>query len=71
MQLWDVCDDQKAVDLIKGIKDPQEASRTLLDYALQSVSASPPSPVRLIVSSRRKFSSDNLSVLVIALQPEN
>lgn len=35
LQLWDVCDDQKAVDIIKGMKDPQEASRALLDFALQ------------------------------------
>lgn len=34
-QLWDVCEDQDAVDLIRDVKDPQEASRVLLDHALQ------------------------------------
>lgn len=36
--LWDVCDDQDAVDLIKDIKDPQEASQKLLDHALANFS---------------------------------
>ncbi|KAI5479467.1 hypothetical protein MNV49_003611 [Pseudohyphozyma bogoriensis] len=47
--LWDVCQDQEAVDIIRGLKDPQEASKALLDHALTN------------------FSSDNLSVLVVAL----
>lgn len=37
-QLWDVCDDQTAVDLIKNIQDPQDAAKKLLDHALQSYS---------------------------------
>ncbi|KAG9201012.1 Protein phosphatase 2C 1 [Epicoccum nigrum] len=32
--LWDVCSDQEAVDLIRPIQDPQEASKKLVDYAL-------------------------------------
>ncbi|KAI8883884.1 protein phosphatase 2C [Backusella circina FSU 941] len=36
--LWDVCDDQDAVDLIRDIQDPQEASQKLLDYALANFS---------------------------------
>ncbi|EOA90307.1 uncharacterized protein SETTUDRAFT_167210 [Exserohilum turcica Et28A] len=32
--LWDVCSDQEAVDLIRHIHDPQEASKKLVDYAL-------------------------------------
>ncbi|KAK9453611.1 phosphatase 2C-like domain-containing protein [Dipodascopsis uninucleata] len=32
--LWDVCSDQEAVDLIRNIKEPEEASRVLVDYAL-------------------------------------
>lgn len=36
-QLWDVCSDQQAVDLIQGCKDPQEASDKLLQYALTCV----------------------------------
>jgi protein phosphatase PTC1 len=34
MQLWDVCSDQEAVDLVRGIQDPQLASKTLVDHAL-------------------------------------
>ncbi|GLB37072.1 putative sigma factor PP2C-like phosphatases [Lyophyllum shimeji] len=33
--LWDVISDQEAVDLIRGIEDAQEASKTLLDYAFE------------------------------------
>lgn len=36
--LWDVCDDQHAVDLVVNIKDPQQASRVLLDHALSQFS---------------------------------
>ncbi|GJN88177.1 hypothetical protein Rhopal_001142-T1 [Rhodotorula paludigena] len=36
--LWDVCSDQEAVDLIKGVQDPQEASQRLLDHALSNFS---------------------------------
>lgn len=32
--LWDVCSDQEAVDLVRGIQDPQAASKTLVDHAL-------------------------------------
>jgi protein phosphatase PTC1 len=34
MQLWDVCSDQEAVDLVRHIQDPQVASKTLVDHAL-------------------------------------
>jgi protein phosphatase PTC1 len=34
LQLWDVCSDQEAVDLIRGIHDPQVASKALVDHAL-------------------------------------
>lgn len=37
-QLWDVCTDQEAVDLIKDCKEPQEASQKLLTHALDSFS---------------------------------
>lgn len=33
-QLWDVCSDQEAVDLIRNIQDPQPASKALVDHAL-------------------------------------
>jgi len=36
--LWDVCDDQTAVDLIRSVQDPQEAAKRLLEHALTSYS---------------------------------
>jgi protein phosphatase PTC1 len=33
-QLWDVCSDQEAVDLVRHTADPQEASKQLVDHAL-------------------------------------
>lgn len=33
-QLWDVCSDQEAVDLIRNVQDPQAASKILVDHAL-------------------------------------
>ncbi|KAJ3118620.1 Protein phosphatase 2C 1 [Nowakowskiella sp. JEL0407] len=36
--VWDVCSDQTAVDIIKDIDDPQEASETLMAYALDNQS---------------------------------
>ncbi|KAK0288335.1 mgpp2cl-1, protein phosphatase 2C-like protein 1 [Friedmanniomyces endolithicus] len=34
LQLWDVCSDQEAVDLIRITQDPQYASRQLVEHAL-------------------------------------
>ncbi|BEI90937.1 uncharacterized protein CcaverHIS019_0310070 [Cutaneotrichosporon cavernicola] len=36
--LWDVCEDQDAVDLVRGVEDPQEASKKLLEHALGNYS---------------------------------
>ncbi|KAJ9091217.1 hypothetical protein QFC19_009213 [Naganishia cerealis] len=36
--LWDVTEDQEAVDLIRNKTDPQEASKVLLDHAIHSYS---------------------------------
>ncbi|WWD22679.1 hypothetical protein CI109_107172 [Kwoniella shandongensis] len=36
--LWDVTEDQDAVDLIRAIGDPQDASRRLLDHAITNYS---------------------------------
>ncbi|WWC90182.1 uncharacterized protein L201_005115 [Kwoniella dendrophila CBS 6074] len=36
--LWDVCEDQEAVDLIRKITDPQDASKYLLDHAMSNYS---------------------------------
>ncbi|OKL58063.1 hypothetical protein UA08_06602 [Talaromyces atroroseus] len=36
--LWDVCTDQEAVDLIRNVKDSQEASKILVDHALSRFS---------------------------------
>jgi len=33
-QLWDVCTDQEAVDLVRGTADAQAASKQLVDHAL-------------------------------------
>lgn len=33
-QLWDVCSDQEAVDLVRHTQDPQLASKQLVDHAL-------------------------------------
>jgi len=38
LQLWDVCSDQEAVDLIRNVRDPQAASRHLVEHALQRFS---------------------------------
>jgi protein phosphatase PTC1 len=37
-QVWDVCSDQEAVDLICNVYDPQEASKILVDHALSRFS---------------------------------
>ena len=34
LQLWDVCSDQEAVDLVRNTQDPQAASKALVDHAL-------------------------------------
>ncbi|KYG44605.1 hypothetical protein M433DRAFT_69034 [Acidomyces richmondensis BFW] len=36
--LWDVCSDQEAVDLIRGVEDPQVASKCLVEHALSRFS---------------------------------
>jgi protein phosphatase PTC1 len=33
-----VCEDQDAVDLVRGVEDPQEASKKLLEHALGNYS---------------------------------
>ncbi|CDK28627.1 unnamed protein product [Kuraishia capsulata CBS 1993] len=35
--LWDVCSDQKAVDLVRKVKNPQTASKILCNYAVDNV----------------------------------
>lgn len=37
-QLWDVCSDQEAVELVRNVKDPQQASKMLVDHALSKFS---------------------------------
>ncbi|KAL7420358.1 mgpp2cl-1, protein phosphatase 2C-like protein 1 [Cryptotrichosporon argae] len=36
--LWDVCEDQDAVDLIRSTQDPQDASKRLLEHAIGNYS---------------------------------
>ncbi|RFU72625.1 phosphatase 2c [Trichoderma arundinaceum] len=50
--LWDVCSDQEAVDLVREIHDPGEASKLLVDHALN------------------RFSTDNLSCMIVRLDKE-
>ena len=38
VKLWDVCDDQDAVNLIRDIEDPQIASAKLIEHALANFS---------------------------------
>ena len=38
LQLWDVIDDQGAVDLVRGIVDSRQAADLLMDYAYQHYS---------------------------------
>lgn len=38
LQLWDVTDDQDAVDLIANEQDPQQAAAQLLQHALSNFS---------------------------------
>lgn len=61
-----MCEDQQAVELIKGIKDAQVASKILIDHALTYV------VLFLYVEHgltrvNSSFSTDNLSVLVVKL----
>ncbi len=37
-QLWDVCTDQAAVDLVRNVQDPVEAAQILVDHALANFS---------------------------------
>lgn len=46
-----MCTDQDAVDLVRNIKDPKEASKRLVEHALS------------------QFSSDNLSCMIVRLDP--
>lgn len=34
IQLWDVCTDQEAVDMVRHVQDPQTAAKALVDHAL-------------------------------------
>jgi protein phosphatase PTC1 len=36
--LWDVCEDQSAVDIVRNIPESQEAAKRLLDYAMTNYS---------------------------------
>ena len=34
--LWDICEDQQAVDLVKGLTTTKEMSKTLVQFALKN-----------------------------------
>lgn len=63
--------------MVRGTKDPQTVSRVLLDHALQFVLPFPSFPIPCLLPdsrphmsvSTRSFSSDNITVLVLALSP--
>jgi protein phosphatase PTC1 len=38
LQLWDVCSDQEAIDLVRKVEDPGAASKLLVDHALSRFS---------------------------------
>jgi protein phosphatase PTC1 len=38
IQLWDVCSDQEAVDLVRDIEDPVTGAKLLVDHALDHFS---------------------------------
>lgn len=38
LQLWDVIEDQKAVELVRGITEPRKAAEFLLQHAYENYS---------------------------------
>jgi protein phosphatase PTC1 len=36
--LWDVCTDEKAVQLVRDVKDPRQAAQVLVNHALDNFS---------------------------------
>jgi protein phosphatase PTC1 len=38
VQLWDVCTDQDAVNLVRDVDDPEQASKMLVEHALAKFS---------------------------------
>ena len=38
VKLWDVVNDQGAVDLVRAVSDPRQAAEELLDYAYKNYS---------------------------------
>ena len=67
-QLWDVCSDQEAVDLIRNITDPQEASKLLVDHALARFSTDNLS-VMIVRFDPRKLQSNTVTDIGIASDP--
>lgn len=69
-QLWDVCSDQEAVDLIRNVTDPQEASKLLVDHALARFSTDNLS-VMIVRFDPKKLQSNTASDIGIASDPAN
>ncbi|KAK4926522.1 mgpp2cl-1, protein phosphatase 2C-like protein 1 [Elasticomyces elasticus] len=63
--LWDVCSDQEAVELVRNVQSPQDASRILVDHALQTFSSTPAKSSRTQIS----ISAYNTSLIVRILMP--
>lgn len=67
-QLWDVCSDQEAVDLIRNIYDPQEASKLLVDHALARFSTDNLS-VMIVRFDPKKLQSNTATDIGLASDP--
>jgi protein phosphatase PTC1 len=63
-----VCSDQEAVDLIRNITDPQEASKLLVDHALARFSTDNLS-VMIVRFDPKKLQSNTASDIGIASDP--
>jgi protein phosphatase PTC1 len=63
-----VCSDQEAVDLIRNINDPQEASKLLVDHALARFSTDNLS-VMIVRFDPRKLQSNTATDIGIASDP--
>jgi len=66
--LWDVCSDQEAVDLVRHINDPQQASKVLVDHALARFSTDNLS-VMIVRLDPKKLQSNTTADIGLASDP--
>ena len=67
-QVWDVCSDQEAVDLIRNVADPQEASKLLVEHSLARFSTDNLS-VMIVRFDPKKLQSNTTTDIGIASDP--